>query len=294
MDGHIHLAPRGEHLDSEINNMRTLTLWLTKSYLELAPYKQALVPVVAVNTAVFLGWRLGMLRPLQKSLYHFMATNFLHAPAAGRSYTTLTSTFSHMGGLHFLFNNIALWSIGAGFLLQPGFLSAKGKLNGGGDTSDGMMLHHSAEPSLTPHFLAFFATAGIFSATASHLVTAVRFRMTAAKLGLDTAKTLVGRIPSLGSSGAVYSAFVMSALAYPDARISLIFLPMFTLPIGTGVGCMVAADMLGVLRGWKAFDHVAHLGGAAFGYGYWYYGNEVWERARRQAMAFQSRLRRSN
>lgn len=226
-----------------------------------------------------------MLRPLQQGLYRFMATHFLHAPSAGRSYTTLTSTFSHMGGLHFLFNNIALWSIGASFLLQPGFLSSP--------NSDGK-LHHSAEPSLTPHFLAFFATAGIFSATASHLVTALRFRLVARKLGSDVAKTLVGRIPSLGASGAVYSAFVMSALAYPDARISLIFLPMFSFPIGAGVGCMVAADVLGVLRGWKAFDHVAHLGGAAFGYGYWYYGNEVWERARREAMAIQKRLRRSD
>lgn len=68
----------------------------------------------------------------------------------------------------------------------------------------------------------------------------------------------------------------MTALAYPDASVSLIFLPMIPIPIGMGMGAMVLVDLLGVIRGWKMFDHVAHLGGAAFGVLYYAYGKEFW------------------
>ncbi|KAL7008020.1 hypothetical protein EMMF5_002202 [Cystobasidiomycetes sp. EMM_F5] len=51
--------------------------------------------------------------------------------------------------------------------------------------------------------------------------------------------------------------------------ISLIILPFFSVPIGVGVGGIIALDILGLIRGWKvfgmAFDHAAHLGGAAVG-----------------------------
>lgn len=34
--------------------------------------------------------------------------------------------------------------------------------------------------------------------------------------------------------------------------------------------------MVGVYRGWKVFDHVAHLGGAAFGLAYYAVGPTLW------------------
>ena len=37
---------------------------------------------------------------------------------------------------------------------------------------------------------------------------------------------------------------------------------------------MIALDVVGILRGWKMFDHVAHFCGAMFGVFYFYVGRE--------------------
>ncbi|SPO41926.1 uncharacterized protein PSFLO_07409 [Pseudozyma flocculosa] len=233
---------------------------VSEAYLDLPPAKEVLVPIIAFNTLVFGLW---LLAPVRSRLEGFMLRHFTHRPSSELDFTMLTSTFSHRGGLHFLFNNVALWSFGGSAIIYASHVNAGCAI--------------LPEASATPHFLAFFATAGVFAAAASHIAAGVRFRHVAALRGLDVARATVGRQSSLGASGAVYAVVVASALAFPDARISLIFLPMFTLPIGTGVQCMVALDLLGALRGWAVFDHIAHLGGALFGYLYFYYGPPMWE-----------------
>lgn len=80
--------------------------------------------------------------------------------------------------------------------------------------------NHTPEASITPHFLAFFATAGVFSALVSHLSTALRFRFVAWRHGMSMAKLAVGRIGGLGSSGAVYALVVAHALAFPDNHLA--------------------------------------------------------------------------
>ncbi len=52
---------------------------------------------------------------------------------------------------------------------------------------------------------------------------------------------------------------VLSALAYPDINVSLIFPPTPGIPIRYAVGGLVLMDMFGVWRRWKRFDHFAHL-----------------------------------
>ena len=170
--------------------------------------------------------------------------------------------------MHFVFNNMALWSTGGSALVFAVHRC----------TQDRPFM---AESSYTPHLLAFFATAGVFAATVSHVVSAVRFRRIATLLGYTVAKSTVGQSASLGASGAVYSALVMSALAFPDAKVGLIFLPFFSVPIGMGVAGLVAADVAGIVLGWRRFDHAAHLAGAAFGWCYFNYGVSIWERIKR-------------
>lgn len=182
--------------------------WGAEGYLNLPESKLILVPIIAVNTVIFLGWRVSMLPSLRYSFEQFMKRHFLHAPASGRSYTLLTSTFSHMGPLHFLLNNAVLWSFGASALMIHSFHA--------GEDGKGK---HTPESSLGPHFWAFFATAGVFSGLVAHLLTAASFRMLATGRGLQFARTNIGRIGSLGASGAVYSVVVMSALAIPQSRI---------------------------------------------------------------------------
>ncbi|KAJ9475256.1 putative Rhomboid protein 1, mitochondrial (putative) [Pseudozyma hubeiensis] len=241
-------------------------LIVAEKYLNLSPSQKVVVPVVAVNTVVFAMWSVASVgRRGGEGMLGWMTRNFVHRPSANRTRTLVTSVFSHQNFLHFTFNNLALWSIGGSALYLSTHLipSAVG------------------EASPTPHFLAFFSTAGVFAATVSHIVTAIRFKRISAIHGLQHAKETLGRHASLGASGAVYSALVMSAFAFPDAKLGVILLPWVTVDIGVGVVGLVLMDAVGVWRGWRMFDHWAHLAGAAFGAGYWFAGAEVWDRLKR-------------
>lgn len=239
-------------------------LMAAERYLDLSPSQQVVVPIVALNAAVFGLWSIASIRR-GGGMWRFMTNNFIHRPSSNRTRTMVTSVFSHQSFLHFLFNNVALWSIGGSALIVAAH----------------RLPDAVPEASPTPHFLAFFASAGVFAATLSHLVSAIRFKRIAALHGLNTARNTVGRQASLGSSGAVYAALVMSACAFPDAKLGIIFLPFITVPIGMGVVGLVAADVAGVLFRWRMFDHWAHLGGAAFGWMYWHWGAEGWQRLKK-------------
>lgn len=151
------------------------------------------------------------------------------------------------------------------------------------------------------HFLAFFLSAGMFSGLVSHVVsTKILFPRLVARASTQAsiraspaASAIAGStnvataaskgeiLPSLGASGAVYAAVTLSALAFPDAEVRLLFPPFFPIPITAGVGGIILLDIVGVIRGWKLFDHYAHLGGAAFGALYYYYGTSWWNFQRR-------------
>ncbi|CAD6576832.1 MAG: hypothetical protein CYPHOPRED_006099 [Cyphobasidiales sp. Tagirdzhanova-0007] len=87
-------------------------------------------------------------------------------------------------------------------------------------------------------------------------------------------------LPSLGASGAIYATVVVTALAFPDSRVSLIFFPFFTLPIGAGIGAMVLGDVAGIIWGWRFFDHAAHLAGATCGLLAFYTGRPFFDSVR--------------
>lgn len=114
--------------------------------------------LIGVNIAVFAAWRLPMLQG-------FMNRHFVHIPATGRSYTMLTSTFSHSSGMHLAFNMMAL----NGFL--PTFQQSSG--------------------FSTEQTLAFYLSAGAVSAFGSHLYSA-----------LAPGRAVIG---SLGASGAIWA-----------------------------------------------------------------------------------------
>lgn len=229
----------------------------SRAYLALPEYQQAVIPILAVEVGVLGAW---LLAPgLGTTVW--MLRYFTHRPASGRVLTLFTSVLSHRSLAHFALNNLALWSVGSGALLAL--------------PSTGM-----PEASSLPHFLAFFATAGMCASLASHLAIATRWRL--ARTRLD--KMLLRRRASLGASGAIYAAFALSACVMPQVHVSLLFLPMLAVPIQWGFGgyvsCtyrrLVLLDLVGAVRGWQVFDHVAHLGGAAFGVGYYVVGASLW------------------
>lgn len=66
--------------------------------------EKTILSLIAINSLVFVSWRLPRLE-------RFMTQWFTHSTTS-HPLTMLTSTFSHVGGIHFLFNMIALYSFG--------------------------------------------------------------------------------------------------------------------------------------------------------------------------------------
>lgn len=71
--------------------------------------------------------------------------------------------------------------------------------------------------------------------------------------------------PSLGASGAIIGALAAVCTAFPDSKLSIIFLPMYPFSADSALKFLMAFESLGVLMKWRFFDHAAHLGGILFG-----------------------------
>lgn len=220
--------------------------------------------LLGVMVPIFLAWQVRRWQP-------FMQRWFTHFPVVFRGgeprscATMLTSVFSHKDLWHFVFNGIALSSFGnaAYAYLKRNDLALP--------TCDEV-----------PQFLAFFVVAGLAASLGSHLFTNVvrlprLLRALLSPARLSPANALAAHnaiLPSLGASGAIYAMLSMVALAFPNSNISIIFIPFVQIPIGVGVAGMIAVDVLGIIRGWKMFDHVAHFSGAMFGIFYFYFGKQ--------------------
>ncbi|KAI0946945.1 hypothetical protein AcV7_009521 [Taiwanofungus camphoratus] len=264
--------------------LKALMIWtyvqVAQPILDMSEGRRVAWFIATINGAVYIAWQFPRLKP-------FMTRHFTHDPLSGLSYTLLTSMFSHRSLLHLLVNSMILSTFG----------SATTQWFAEETQKDSENLRESTSKW---HFIAFFISAGLFSGLVSHIVSArVTFPRLVSRLTSSTApgnsKTLTASItknrpfknaakeqsltipPSLGSSGAVYSTLVVVAMAYPDTELALKIPPAFPIPIQYGVGTLLAVDILGALRGWRYFNHWAHLGGAAFGAFYWEYGFELWD-----------------
>ncbi|XP_059186405.1 presenilin-associated rhomboid-like protein, mitochondrial [Centropristis striata] len=111
-------------------------------------------------------------------------------------------------------------------------------------------------------FMAVYLTGGVVANFASYL-----------------ARTATGRFgPSLGASGAIMAILALVCTKMPEAKMSVIFLPMLTFTAAHALMGIVAMDTAGLLFGWQFFDHAAHLGGVLFGVWYIMYGHEcIWK-----------------
>ncbi|XP_067394987.1 presenilin-associated rhomboid-like protein, mitochondrial [Emydura macquarii macquarii] len=111
-------------------------------------------------------------------------------------------------------------------------------------------------------FMALYLSAGVISTFVSYV-----------------SKVTTGRFgPSLGASGAIMTILAGVCTKMPEAKLAIIFLPMFTFTAGNALKAIIAMDTAGLVLGWKFFDHAAHLGGALFGMWYVTYGHElIWK-----------------
>ncbi|CAI5692580.1 unnamed protein product [Oreochromis niloticus] len=98
-------------------------------------------------------------------------------------------------------------------------------------------------------FMAVYLSAGVISTFVSYVC-----KMATGRFG-----------PSLGASGAIMTVLAAVCTKMPEAKLAIIFLPMFTFTAGNALKAIVAMDTAGLVLGWRFFDHAAHLGGAMFG-----------------------------
>ncbi|KAH7964794.1 hypothetical protein HPB49_001383 [Dermacentor silvarum] len=70
---------------------------------------------------------------------------------------------------------------------------------------------------------------------------------------------------SLGASGAILAVVGALCLQYPDAQLSILFLPFFTFSAAAALKGVLVFDTAGMLLRWRLLDHAAHLGGTLFG-----------------------------
>ncbi|KAG5896528.1 hypothetical protein JTB14_020501 [Gonioctena quinquepunctata] len=112
-------------------------------------------------------------------------------------------------------------------------------------------------------FLALYLSAGVVSSFTSYF-----YKIITKQPGL-----------SLGASGAIMAILGYVCTQYPDTRLGIIFLPVFTFSAGAAIKFIIGLDTAGVLFGWKFFDHAAHLGGAACGILWALWGNQyIWQK----------------
>ncbi|SCZ93725.1 BZ3500_MvSof-1268-A1-R1_Chr6-3g08845 [Microbotryum saponariae] len=228
------------------------------SWISVSEAKRTQVGLIALFGVVFTVWNLKSARTL--------AVKYLwQSPLQSRTVTLLTSVFAHKTLSHLAFNSVALFTIGS-------------SCSACFDRMD------CALPRSTSRYeyIAFFTTAGIFASLASRLYSLTFLLRRSSVL-----------LPSLGASGAIWGCFVVTALAFPQvssatvsakASVALIFMPFVPVPIGSACCAMLVVDVLGVIRGWQIFDHVAHLGGALFGLLYYVKGHALFEQLRQSLL----------
>ncbi|MCJ1318729.1 hypothetical protein MMC15_004059 [Xylographa vitiligo] len=159
-------------------------------------------------------------------MWRFMNKFFLIIPARPRIWSLLGNTFSHQSPAHFFGNMLVLWFIGT-------------------------RLHDDIGRG---NFLAIYLVGGVFAS----YVSLCRFVLTS---NLITT--------SLGASGALTAVLAAWCTIHSGEQFRIRFLPPELGPIislNLLLIVLVAAEIMGIIRGYRRIDHWAHLGGYVSGF----------------------------
>ncbi|KAI4523299.1 hypothetical protein K525DRAFT_236954 [Schizophyllum commune Loenen D] len=303
-------------------NVSKLFVTIFQPIADASAPKKAVWKVVAATSVVFILQNIPRFQP-------FMRKYFVHSALSGMSITMLTSTFAHAEIIHFLVNMFALEGFGSSTAVHFMKHADLDEVHGLFEASPfwhfvaffcvagafSSLTQHVVQVKVTyPRLIRQYAAAlARQAATAASAVGRTKTWADAVQRATPTRRrwfprptpiekppvsevqVLQGKLkrallPSLGASGAVYSCLVITALAFPNAEVALFFPPGFSMNIQTGVAGAILFDLTGIVLGWSFMAHWAHLGGALFGYLYYYYGPDLWRDLRREvhAMALRS------
>lgn len=70
---------------------------------------------------------------------------------------------------------------------------------------------------------------------------------------------------SVGASGAILGLLGMVMYTHPEYNFYIIFLPFLAIPARVLMASLITMDLIGVIQGWRFFDHAGHLGGMLSG-----------------------------
>lgn len=113
----------------------------------------------------------------------------------------------------------------------------------------------------TEQFLAMYLSAGVISSYTSYA-----FKVATKMPGF-----------SLGASGAIMAVIAYVCTQFPNTQLGILFIPGWHFSADSAIKAIMCLDVAGIIFRWRLFDHAAHLGGAAFGLFWSYYGKDkIW------------------
>lgn len=199
--------------------------------------KQTIFALIGVNCAVFGAWRFGR---LSHTLQKVLEKYFIHMQNS-HPLALLGSAFSHQMPLHLALNMYALYNFGPDLHYQLG----------------------------REQFIAYYVSCALFSSGGSLLIQRLSSAWNILKYHPNAA--------SLGASGAILGVIAGYSKCYPEHRVAPIFLPSLSIKMKNAVPGMMALEFFALSRGWRTFDHGAHLAGLFSGYILHDLGSYVWQ-----------------
>ncbi|XP_013392656.1 presenilins-associated rhomboid-like protein, mitochondrial isoform X2 [Lingula anatina] len=219
---------------------------------EQTSHQAILAGIIGINFAVFLWWRMAK-SPKDITIMTKLFTGTLFSK--NRCSSMFLSTFSHQEFWHIFLNMYVLWS----FRRHITFMEKE-------------------------EFVAFYLTAGVVASLASYV-----------RLALSPFTAALGASRSLGASGAILAVVAAVISQNPDTRMQIAFIGDIIPHSFEGRHALlflIALDTIGILRGWKLFDHACHLGGVLFGLWYANYGRKyLWKDPEATVMRFWHKIR---
>ena len=194
--------------------------------------------LIAINVIVFIATLINQDFMVSRFALFYPASQFF------RPWQIITHMFMHGGFWHILFNMYALYmfgsiierTIGEKKFLILYFVCGLGAV----------ALHLGVQYLQAQTFMT-----GIANGSANAAANYASLKMT----------------PTLGASGAIYGLLITYAMLFPDARLSLIFLPFTSMSSKTWIIIFAVIELVtGITGTIDGIAHFAHLGGMLFGW----------------------------